>query len=240
MNARTKPEDYVHTDEELKTWEELEERVEALEQGGGGGSASEYTQPEWGSKQGKIQTEKYSEWDDYLGEVVIYLTQEEYDSVVSVYTYSYDIDGYEESDISSYPLYSNDFGDTYIQLYEGYVVIETEGETIKPIPAKYLEVETPPIMVVRLYTEGYDETTDTWSADKTPKEVRDALHSGTVVIGIITYDYSGPHCEQVFAHTSEADGYVVYFGNECFGYVDEDGWYGVNSGYALRKEADTE
>lgn len=37
--SRTKPADYVYTDEELKTWEELEQRVEALEQGGNSGPA---------------------------------------------------------------------------------------------------------------------------------------------------------------------------------------------------------
>lgn len=34
--ARSKPADYIYTEEELKTWEALDERLDALEEGGGG------------------------------------------------------------------------------------------------------------------------------------------------------------------------------------------------------------
>lgn len=39
---RTKPEDYIYTEEELKEWEELEERVAALEEGGESVDLSNY------------------------------------------------------------------------------------------------------------------------------------------------------------------------------------------------------
>lgn len=234
VNARTKPEDYVHTDEELKTWEELEERVEALEQGGGG-STSEYTQPEWGSKQGKIQTKKYSEYE------TVYLTPEEYESVVAVYEYSYDMDEYYEIPISACPLQTDEEGNTYIYLYEGYVVIETEGEVIKPIPAKYLEIDDSPIMVVHFYTVGYDDT-DTWSADKTPEEVLDAIYNkGKAVIALVRYEYPNARYTQYLVSTEEES--VVYIPNSagqiiCCGYAGE-GWFNPYA-YSLRKEAGTE
>lgn len=38
--ARSKPENYVYYDEELKTWKELEERIAELEENGGGNSAA--------------------------------------------------------------------------------------------------------------------------------------------------------------------------------------------------------
>lgn len=37
--ARAKPDDYIYSPTETKTWEQLDERVEALEQGGAGGLA---------------------------------------------------------------------------------------------------------------------------------------------------------------------------------------------------------
>ena len=38
--ARPKPDDYVYTETEIKTWESLDERIKKLEQGGGGGSGA--------------------------------------------------------------------------------------------------------------------------------------------------------------------------------------------------------
>lgn len=47
--ARQRPSDYVYTETEIKRWETLEERIEALEQGGGssgsGGSGGSYVLP---------------------------------------------------------------------------------------------------------------------------------------------------------------------------------------------------
>lgn len=37
VTARAKPDDYIYTPTELQSWEQLEERVTALEQGGGSG-----------------------------------------------------------------------------------------------------------------------------------------------------------------------------------------------------------
>ena len=41
VERRTRPADYVYTETEVKTWEDLSERIEALEQGGGGGTVIE-------------------------------------------------------------------------------------------------------------------------------------------------------------------------------------------------------
>lgn len=39
VNKRSKPEDYMYTETEVKTWDELEQRVAALEEGGTGGGS---------------------------------------------------------------------------------------------------------------------------------------------------------------------------------------------------------
>jgi hypothetical protein len=44
--ARSKPADYVYTEEELKTWEALDERLDALEEGGSVDLSDYYTKEE--------------------------------------------------------------------------------------------------------------------------------------------------------------------------------------------------
>ena len=41
VRDREKPDDYVYTEDEVKTWEVLEERIKALEENGGGGAAAD-------------------------------------------------------------------------------------------------------------------------------------------------------------------------------------------------------
>lgn len=39
VKARQRPDDYVYTETEVRQWSQLEERIEALERGGGGGTS---------------------------------------------------------------------------------------------------------------------------------------------------------------------------------------------------------
>ncbi len=45
VRDREKPDDYVYTEDEVKTWEALEERIKALEESGGGGAAGGLIRP---------------------------------------------------------------------------------------------------------------------------------------------------------------------------------------------------
>lgn len=240
VNARTKPEDYVHTDEELKTWEELENRVEALEQGGG--SASKYEQPDWGKGEGEVIEKRYSEWNEDVSSDGIRLTPEEYNNVIAMYQYI-GLDEYGEVEIEAFE-YDADIGFLYCS--DCYVELSTIGEVIYKIPYEYLEKDknssSGSITVCSII--GYINEEDMGEVvefSHTPSEVYEMISNNQPVIFFV-YINDYMNCSVIH---QEMPGYIsiddtVFVGEWFSGYVSEDYWQYNNTGYSLRRGGNTE
>ena len=239
VNTRTKPEDYVHTDEELKTWEELESRVEALEQGGS--SASKYEQPDWGKGEGEIIEKRYSQWYGDVGMEGIYLTQEEYNNVIAFYYYI-GMDEYQQVPMEDYSTYYADMG--FLQCDGAYVELSTIGEVIYKIPSEYLEKDNSSsggitVCSIRGYIE--EDMGEVEEFSHTPSEVYDMIiNNQPVIFFVYINDFMGcSETHQQMPHYIGVDNSVC-IGQWFFGNVEENYWQYTNTGYSLRRGGNTE